>query len=233
VSLDGLILTTSSLFLLGLIILTRKQEVVTAGLVLIIVGFILTNLLTYGGVFLLAVGGALGLINLAFKDELQIITATSVALLLFLILVNFMDRWLGYDHIQGFLIASFLENPKGFRGVVQPIKYLMTRIENVSEIALFLSFGCLATLFHRERLKVSLLDCRHNTIRIMLVGITVLLAMFLTGAFKTGETARSCLFIYPYLLLAFFNVTSAMLKDLIILAGMQTAAMQIFAYYFW
>lgn len=33
-----------------------------------------------------------------------------------------------------------------------------------------------------------------------LIGIIILLLMFLAGTYETGETARGCLYIYPFLI---------------------------------
>ena len=75
---------------------------------------------------------------------------------------------------------------------------------------------------------------RNNPIDlIMLSGITVLMLMFITGAYKTGETARACLFIYPYLFLTIRNIHTKYITSLIALSGIQTFLMQISGSYFW
>ena len=139
----------------------------------------------------------------------------------------------GYDHVQGFLTASALENPNGFRGWYEPYMYLATRMECISENALFLSFGFLAILFHPDKLGTSYCDWKKTDIGLMFSGLITLLAVFASGAYRTGETARAALFIYPYVLFALRNADSIMLKDILIIAGLQTAAMQLFGSYFW
>jgi len=67
----------------------------------------------------------------------------------------------------------------------------------------------------------------------MLSGLITLLAIFASGAFRTGETARAALFIYPYFMLALRNADSIILKDILIIAGLQTTAMQLLGGYFW
>src|SRR5207244_7060632 len=52
----------------------------------------------------------------------------------------------GYDHIQAFLTASRLENRSGFLLLHRPLVYVMTRIEDIAEIVLFLSLGTAATM---------------------------------------------------------------------------------------
>jgi hypothetical protein len=65
------------------------------------------------------------------------------------------------------------------------------------------------------------------------VGIFALLLMFLAGSFRTGETARICLFIYPYIFVMFRNVDDSVLANLVLVTGAQTILMQLFGYYLW
>jgi len=59
VSLDGIILTSSTIFLLGVVILLKSGTKSTLGLLFIALGIIITNLLTYVGVFLIGVASIL------------------------------------------------------------------------------------------------------------------------------------------------------------------------------
>jgi hypothetical protein len=233
VSLDGLILTTSSLFLIGLVLLVRRAGNLAAGIVLCIIGFVFTNLLTYGGVFLLAVAGLLALREIILRKAPFVTVAAGTSLLSIFLVILSLEWMFGYSHIQGLLTASSVENPNGFIAVAEPVVYLMTRIEGISEILLFFSLGCTATLLTREMLGTSLLDFQDDVVAITIAGISSLMAMFLAGAFRTGETARVCLFIYPYLMLPFFRVKKVILRDLVVVAGIQTAGMQLFGGYFW
>ena len=144
-----------------------------------------------------------------------------------------MDTLFEYNHFYGFVLASLIENLDGFSGFVEPVVYIMTRIENITEIAIFFSFGCLAAVFNQNSLKKAFGNYQRLETGLALFAIMTLTMMFVAGAFRTGETARACLFIYPYLILPFFNAESRILSDLIILAGLQTAAMQLFGWYFW
>jgi len=71
------------------------------------------------------------------------------------------------------------------------------------------------------------------------LAVGTLLAMFATGAFRTGETARACLFIYPYLLLPVAAQLDHQQPDasdrrlLVWLVFGQTLLMQTFGGYFW
>jgi hypothetical protein len=134
-----------------------------------------------------------------------------------------------YNYIRGFLTASSIENPKGFRLLADPVNYLLTRFEDVSEILVFLSFGVLAILFpinwRKSKNSLSFLAA--------MSAIFVLLLMFLSGAFRTGETARACLFIYPYLLLLLIDTQPDTIEYMIVLAGAQTILMQFVGSFFW
>ncbi|OHB68791.1 MAG: hypothetical protein A2V70_19090 [Planctomycetes bacterium RBG_13_63_9] len=114
----------------------------------------------------------------------------------------------------------------------------MMLLEDISEIVVFLGpfllllfvFGVRAMLRTRTYPSLLVLSC---------LGIFTLLAMFLTGAFRTGETARACLFIYPYLLLPVAvclhraGGASQQRKRLLAVVFAQSVAMQTLGGYFW
>jgi hypothetical protein len=231
-SLDGIIVSSSSIFLLGMVKIVRKG-VNLPGLLLFIGGILLTNLLTFGIIILLAIAGLVTLREGIINKKGDMVLTLSISLLLLILTDIIILRYLGYDHIQAFLTASRLENPQGFRLFHEPLIYVMTRIENISEIMIFLSFGVLALLFHSDYLRLRICNLQDNINSIFLAGVISLLLAFLAGAFKTGETARSCLFIYPYFLLVLRNLEESMLRLLIIIAGLQTIIMQTFGGYFW
>jgi hypothetical protein len=76
-------------------------------------------------------------------------------------------------------------------------------------------------------------DVRDHMGRVLLVMIAVLAVSFLLGTHRTGETARACLFFYPFLILAFRGTEVSVVRALAISAGVQTAAMQLLGAYFW
>jgi len=105
----------------------------------------------------------------------------------------------GLNYAGSFAVASALENPGGFMLLAEPANYLVTRLEDACEILVFfgpfllvLFAGGVGTMW-RGRPRPELLAWT-------LLGVGVLVAMFLSGAFRTGETARACLFIVPYLM---------------------------------
>lgn len=233
VCLDGVILATSTLFLLGLALIIHKPEQQFIGYLAMVLGFILTNLLTYGGLFLLGLGILMAMAEYSNRKT-TIVKGNLLCLVLFCIVLVFLKFNFQYDHVQGFVTASKIENPNGFRLFSDPLNYLLTRFEGVSEIALFLSFSVLAFFIRDRLLRIPKGELVVKNANLMtFIGTVVLAMMFFVGTFRTGETARTCLFIYPYLLLALIHYDIDTLKKMILLAGTQTALMQLFVSYYW
>ncbi|MEO6391591.1 MAG: hypothetical protein ABIP75_07040 [Pyrinomonadaceae bacterium] len=105
---------------------------------------------------------------------------------------------LGYNAWLSFRAASHFENPHGFMLLVDPVNYLFTRLEDVFELAVFLGPWLLLLIVREIR---SQWRSRSPLLTRSLLGIATLLGMFLTGAFRTGETARAAIFIFPYFLI--------------------------------
>lgn len=233
VSLDGLILTGATLFLFGMVVLVKSERISITGLSSMLLGLTMTNLLTYVGVFLIAVAAIQILREFVLSKRFNVAFALMISISFFIAITLVIFSMYGYNYVQGFFTASVLENPYGFSGWHEPLIYFATRVESISEIALFLSFGFLGMLLDPNRLGISWSDWRRIDIGIMLSGLITLFAMFVSGAYRTGETARGALFIYPYIMMALSNANSRILRDLIILAGFQTFGMQLFGGYFW
>lgn len=229
VSLEGIIAACCALFLLG-VVKTIKAGMSFVALLFIVTGFLLSNLLTFAGTFLALTAFLIGWQQFQLKHRKDLFIVFSVAVLSSIIVYLVMQRSFGYDHLAAFFTAARYENPEGFHALHAPLEYLLTRLEGVSEIALFLSLGALALLFHREHLQWR---WRDDATVIFLSGMIALAAMFLSGAFKTGETARICLFIHPYFVLALRKLEEPTLRAATIFAAWQTAIMQIGAGYFW
>ena len=140
----------------------------------------------------------------------------------------------GYNAVESFHTATIYENPKGFMLLVDPVNYFFTRLEDVAEIILF--FGpFLFVLFIRG---IKGFDFQPLHI-LTILGCVTLLLMYITGAWRTGETARACIFIYPYLLfpvcryLKDNNVNALERRQLAFLVFFQSVAMQTFGHYHW
>jgi hypothetical protein len=215
VTLDAVIMTVSLVFLVGFVGLIRKVPWQRAALVLFCSGLLAMNVLTFGGLFLVAVAAIWSIRNSDVRKALLISLAGGAVLY---VIFRF---GLGYDHIRAFLNASRIENPGGFRLFTMPGHYALTRIENVANLLFFMSIPVLA-VFLRQK---------HE--RLTLAAMLVLGAMFLTGAFRTGETSRACLYMYPYLFISLRHVSHSTLRWLVLGAGAQTALMQVVGVYAW
>ncbi|MBD3180639.1 MAG: hypothetical protein GF417_14255, partial [Candidatus Latescibacteria bacterium] len=147
VSLEGLILTGSLLFLSGVVMTLHSGRRTAAGLLSISLGMVITSMLSYAGCFLLAVGGLLSFREISAKREYNFTAAFLISISVFAAITAAIHLIYGFNYIQGFIISVRLENPDGFSLVNDPLLYLVTRIESASEVALFLSLGLLATLF--------------------------------------------------------------------------------------
>lgn len=233
VSLDGVVLAGATLFLFGVVLLLQSGRISRTGLLSMVLGFVITNSLTWAGVFLVAAAGVPAVREYVLSRRINLAASLLVSISAFIAFGALMFAFYGYDHVSAFLTTTALVNPGGFQGSHMPLNYLATRVESVCEVLLFLSFGVLAMLFHPGRSGFSWSGWRNMNAVIMISGIITLLAMFASGAFRTGETARAAMFIYPYIMLAFVNTESRILKDMIILAGLQTFVMQLMGNYFW
>jgi len=190
------------------------------------------SFLTFGACFLLPV-------VVGFEIITQRSVRRSAAVLLGVSVLHTAIYLLsGFNYLTSLMTASALENPGGFLLLAEPVSYVMTRLENVADILLFFGPFMLAFLLRGTHTML-----KGKTYRELLVltglGILTLLAMFLTGAFRTGETARACLFIYPYLTLpvaAYLHHRGCRQEDrrlLLWLVFGQSMAMQTLGGYYW
>jgi hypothetical protein len=179
---SGVLLTSVSLFV------TSKSRLSTAlsALFLFIASF-----LDFGFLFAIPV-------ILVFEWLSTRKVTRSVIIILILISLYFVIYSLtGFNYYSAFRQASQIENPSGFMLLANPINYIMTRIEDIAEIVFFLGpfpvyLGIRSLMNHRFE---------KRSTQMALAGIGTLPLMFASGAFRTGETARAAIFIYPYLLL--------------------------------
>lgn len=142
-----------------------------------------------------------------------------------------------FNYLAAFAVASTLENPAGFMLLADPVSYAMTRLEGVGDILVF--FGPFLLVLFVRGLRTMRRGTCPELLKLTVLGVLTLLAMFLTGAFRTGETARACLFIYPYLI---FPVAAQLHRHpcgdsqarlLLGLVFGQTLLMQTAAGYYW
>lgn len=231
VCLDSVIATLSALFMLATAAIMVGRPLRWT-LPLFAFSIIAINLLTFGGVFFIAIAGLLAMRELLIAKKLRLTIALGSTLLVAAIGIVVLEHFYGYSHVRSFLLASRLENPDGFRGFGDPINYVMTRLNDICELALFLSLATLATLF-RRRIVGAFSFREDDGDAVFATAFFVLLLMFVMGAFKKGETARACLFFYPFIMLRLRKVPDDALRSLILFAGLQSIAMQLAGSYFW
>jgi hypothetical protein len=141
----------------------------------------------------------------------------------------------GFNYVTAFRLSFSYESSLGFPLFSSPVNYFVTRLEDISEILLFFGpFMILAAFYGLRRPKKD-----QNLLILSWLAIATLLFIFLAGIFRTGETARSTLFIYPFLVLPVgYYIRDQKLSNanLIYLLGLvfaQTIIMQIIGDYFW
>jgi hypothetical protein len=225
-SLDAVI---AALFLGTLYFFLRRSSL--AGMLGLSLLLFLSSWLTFGVLFLPGVF----LIFAIFKRWIPWNLMVAVA-------VCIIGWWLvylltGFNYVNCFFLASHMENPHGFRLIWDTGNYFVTRLENIVEPALF--FGPFMIVMFVRGLKTRVVEGVSDARLLAIIGIAVLAGMFLTGAFHTGETARACLFIYPYLMLPVAEYLHGVglsrheLIQLACLVFLQSLLMQYFGSYLW
>ena len=228
VCLDGVIAMTSSIALLGITQVRAGGRPWAA--VLLILGFLLTNMLTFAGLYLVPVLIGIVLYDARAGDwprwKRPIAWLLAVAVLAYA-----LGLACGYDHLAALRTASRIENPDGPLLFAHPVKYLMTRLEDLGEIVVFLLVPLAAILSQRGTAENTL--ARRSTIVLAVAGSAAVILMFVTGAYRTGQTARGCLFLIPYVLPLLHSTEERSLKLLIGATAAQTAGMQLCGRWFW
>lgn len=138
----------------------------------------------------------------------------------------------GFDYAESFLLASMLENPRGFMAVAEPASYVFTRLECVGDVLVFLGPFLLVLLVRGLR--------RATPLRaVVWTALATTAALLAVGVFRTGETARAALFVYPLLLagvaaeLKVIRPSMSEWRTLAALVFGQAVAMQLAGDYFW
>ena len=231
ISIDSLILLFSMLYFIGIAIVLKENNRVI-GFLLIFSGLVIANLLTFAGTFLILFGFVFSLINYISTKNYKVFKFHLIAVTLFVILLFLFTNIIGYNHVSSFLTATKIENPNGFSLISNPIEYFLTRIEGGLEILLFLSIPLATKLY--DTVKNNKGNIISNIkMQLFWAGSFSFILMLLTGAFRTGETARIALFIYPLLLMPLLEKDSIISKKLLLFVGIQTTFMQTIANYFW
>jgi hypothetical protein len=227
-------MTTSTIFLLGIVVLLKRPDKRVLGILLLTTGFLITGLLNYGVLFLLGVGGLVALYEIIKLKKFNVLIGMLACVISFLAVLFILKFSFNYDYLQTFITASKMENILSINFIYDIRNYGLTRFEDVSEIAFFLSFPILAIVtLDAMKLKEFKNIFNNKHLVVAFSGILTLLFVFIIGTYKTGETTRSCLFIFPYLLLLILNKEKEDYQWMIILAALQTSIMQIFFGFYW
>lgn len=140
-----------------------------------------------------------------------------------------------FHYVQSFVVASAIQNPDGPLLLANPAKYVTSRLMGVTEVVVFFT-PFLTWLLFRERHRV-----RAHRDLFVLSGLAILtfLAQLAVGIFRSGETARAALYLYPFLvfpLATYFDAISITRREQLVLAALvfgQTVMMQLTGFYFW
>ena len=230
VSIDALVLTSTLIFLLGFARIFHQNKIDSVSFLLISSGLILTNLLTFSGLFLFAFLGCISFYFLS-KGKWNFVWLSLMGTVVFVLVFAMIYAITGYNQLETFFLASKSENPDGFRLFHQPFVYLMTRMEDIGEIFLFLSFGFLSVFFSKKS-GTEVFENRNINI-LFFSAISAISAMLLTGAYGTGETARACLFLVPYFLILLKGISSENFKIMFYFCLFQTFGMQMIGNFYW
>lgn len=245
VSLDAVILTA---FVGAIYCFTRESRVVAGVGTFCCLGLAAWH--TFMAVFLIPVLSAIALYR---RDRIGLLVAQFVGLAGFGVGIAVL---LEYNYVTSFLIASKQQtvaatqyftptaqqvraatptDTNGFLLFANPAKYVLTRIENIAEIALFFT-PYLCVLCARG---ISALRTRGEAFVLFAFGVFSLAGLFAAGVYHTGETARGAMYIYVFLLFpvaALLRSVSPTPRDKWVLAALvfvQTMAMQFVGFYHW
>jgi hypothetical protein len=188
------------------------------------IAFALASFFSFGTA---ALAGGVIAIDLARRTLHRSVGIFAATAALFLVLKL---GW-GYDHLAALTTASRLENIHGPRFLWQPYVYAMTRLEDIAEPILF--FGPLPFLLLLQGISRIKRWPREDRAVALAIPLATL-ALFVTGAYHTGETARACLFVTPCLLtIVLHRLPLSRRPLLLILTLAQTVLMQLFGNFFW
>ncbi|MDY3350418.1 hypothetical protein PG357_00310 [Riemerella anatipestifer] len=230
VSIDGIFLTFSLIFLLGIIRLIKEKSITYKNILPIILGMTLTNALSFSGTFFWAFFFFISFYYILKHKEYFLLKAFIISIISFGTIMLTWYFFIDYNHIKAFFTASHSENPNGFMGFHQPLVYFFTRLEDISEILLFSSFSFFALMLSINFWKTIV---SKELSGVIFIALFTLLLMFATGAYGTGETARACMYIYPYLTLTLIYKKEKVVQNIFLIALLQTFAMQLIGDYFW
>lgn len=230
VSLDGLILVSVALALWAVSEVYKVGKVSLFSIILTVLSIVISNSLSFSGLFVIAFLGILALVQL-WKRDARFAWLGGISLMISILVFLGYYYIGGYNHWEVFRAASASENRYGFMLFSIPHIYFATRLQDIAEIMMFLSLPFITLWFDRKYSASFLEDSFTKTVAYS--AIFVLLLMFSTGAYGTGETARACLFIVPFIFILVRKIPAITFTIVYFLCVMQTLIMQTVGNFFW
>lgn len=222
---DSMFLHFFNLFLLGICLFHNKKykwfSFIYLPISLIIVGF-----LTFAVTFLFALGGIYSLILFKRGNKIFLVNY-SMSIIIFALFYIGLYHLTGFNWLDAFFSASKSENPNGFALFDHPLNYFLTRLEGIFEFIIFAGIPFSIYLFKLGINNLSKIS------QVSLIAIFVSLLMLISGAFRTGETGRALMFVYPYLILFLKDANLKHIKWLFLFVLLQSLIMQTFGLWFW
>ncbi|MEI6511984.1 MAG: hypothetical protein WCO51_01760 [bacterium] len=225
-SIDAIICTLGIALLLSIHHSSKSYRILTSAFFLWAL-----MMMTFGALFYVPV-----ILWLTWERYRRIGEAVATCALTILALIA-MYWGFGFNYLQSFQIANHFENPGGFMLFSQPGSYLTTRLENIGDIIYFIGPAITYFLWMGFTMRDGSTTERY-WMRLGKIGISVLIMVFLTGAYRTGETGRACLFILPFIILTIAPsvkriVTPNNFRTLAIWVILHTLLLQILGFYYW
>jgi hypothetical protein len=224
-SLDGVIMTSFLLTLYFFYHLKNYWHWMLA------IFFAITSFgLTFGAVWLIPI-----FLMISVFEHKKISTFVYfVSILLFVGITS--TKLVDFNYIKSFQIGRNYEGFRGgYYGFVQPISFLITRIQDILEPLLF--YGPYFSLITFLSLKE--FGWSKPETRLLISGLISFGIFLLAGAYYTGETARAALYLLPLLIIATTPLiysqpfSSQLMKKLLLATMIQTLVMQMFGFYYW
>ncbi len=147
---------------------------------------------------------------------------------------------IGFDYFASFKFATSVEGVGGGYLFQNRLSYAVTRIEDVLEILLFLTPWLAVLLFSELKHVKPWLIKRWRWEQMAGFGaLGSLMGFFIFGGYATGETARNCGYIYPFIMISVayalvrWRLSEKSLARLFTGVCIQTISMQMLGYFYW
>jgi hypothetical protein len=230
---DALAAVGYSLFLWGIVSIYKKG-LSWINLLSLFIGFLFANMMNYLALGLIGIIGIVALWDFYKSKRLDLLIATIFIIMTFGIVLVIWKIGFNYNHIRGILTS--VQNESEILNELNNIErikiYFFSRLEDIGEVSLFLSFGVLAVLINPTYRKLDL-NLKSIESTLLFSGILFFVVLMIIGVFRTGETARPFIWLVPYFLIALRNIEDRTLNACLGVAAVQTITMQLAANFYW